>query len=57
MNSFLTLESIKVSGGNYTRMNELNWLFPIQKAILHKRLVTSASYLHLHGDEFQSKVA
>jgi hypothetical protein len=55
-NSLLTLESIEVSGRNYTTMNELNWLFPIQKEIIHRRLVTSASYLHLHGGEFQNKI-
>jgi hypothetical protein len=36
----------------YTRMNELNWLFPLQKDIIHRRLVPSASYLHLYGGEF-----
>ncbi len=56
-NSLLTLESIEVSGRNYTTMNELNWLFPIEKEVLHWKLVTSASYLHLHGGEFQSKIA
>jgi hypothetical protein len=49
MNSLLTLESINVSG----RMNELNWLFPLQKdIILHAWLVTSASYLDLYSGQF-----
>ncbi len=52
MNSLLTLESINISGQNYTTMNELNWLFPLQKDVIHTRLVTSASYLHLYGGEF-----
>jgi hypothetical protein len=33
---------------NYITMNELNWLFLLQKDIIHTRLVTSASYLHLN---------
>jgi hypothetical protein len=55
MNSLLALESINVSGRNYTTMNKLNWLFPFQKGIIHMRLVTFASYLHLYGGEFQNK--
>jgi hypothetical protein len=51
-NSLLTLESINISGQNYTTMNELNWLFTLQKDIIHTPLVTSASYLHLNGGEF-----
>jgi hypothetical protein len=51
-NSLLTLESINISGRKYTTMNELNWLFPLQKDIIQTRLVTSASYLHLNGGEF-----
>ncbi len=52
-NSLLTLESIIISGHNYTTMNELNWLFHLQKDIIHMRLVTSASYLYnLHDGEF-----
>ena len=50
-NSLLTLESIIISGRNYTTMNELNWLFPLQKDILHMRLVTSGSYLSMKGSE------
>jgi hypothetical protein len=50
-NSLLTLESIIISGRNYTTMNELNWLFPLQKDILHMRLVTSGSYLSMKGGE------
>jgi hypothetical protein len=55
-NSILTLESIEVSGRNYTTMNELNWLFPLQKELIHSQLLTSASYIHLHGGEFQNKI-
>jgi hypothetical protein len=55
-NSLLTLESINCSGRNYTTMNELNWLFPLKKEIIHMRLVTSASYLHLSGGEYQHKI-
>jgi hypothetical protein len=55
-NSLLTLKSIEVSGRNYTTMNELNWLFLIKKEVLYWKLATSASYLHLHGGEFQSKI-
>jgi hypothetical protein len=51
-NSLLTLESIIISGRIYTTMNELNWLFPLQKDILHMRLVTSGSYLSIKGGEF-----
>jgi hypothetical protein len=36
MNLILTLESIEVSGRNYTTMNKLSWLFPLQKEILHR---------------------
>jgi hypothetical protein len=57
MNSLLTFESINVFGRNYTTMNALtHWLFPFQKEIIHTQLVTSASYLHLYGREFQNKV-
>ena len=55
-NSLLTLELIDVSGRNYTTMNELNWLFPMKKEIILRRLVTSASYLHLNGGEFQNEI-
>jgi hypothetical protein len=55
-NSILTLESIEFSGRNYTTMNELIWLFPMQKEILHRRLFTSASYLNLVGGEFQNLI-
>jgi hypothetical protein len=51
-NSLLTLESINISRRNYTTMNDLNWLLPLQTDIIHTRLVTSASYLHLNGGEF-----
>jgi hypothetical protein len=51
-NSILTLESISISGRNYTTMNELNWLFRLQKDILHTRLVISGSYQSLKGGEF-----
>jgi hypothetical protein len=51
-NSLLTLEYINISGQNYNTMNELNWLFPLQKDIIHTPLVTSASHLHLYGGEF-----
>jgi hypothetical protein len=37
---------------HYTTMNELNWLLPLQKDIVHMQLVTSASYLHLYSGEF-----
>jgi hypothetical protein len=50
-NSLLKLESIIISGRNYTTMDELNWLFPLQKDILHMRLVTSGSYLSMKGGE------
>ncbi len=53
-NSILTLESIEFSGRNYTTMNELIWLFPMEKEVLDRRLLTSASYLHLQGGEFQN---
>ena len=57
-NTLLTLESIEVSGRNYTTMNKLNWLFLIiEKEVIHWKLVTSASYLYLHGGEFQSQIA
>jgi hypothetical protein len=52
MNSLLTLESINISGQKYTTMNESNLLFPLQKDIIHIWLVTTASYLHLNGGEF-----
>ena len=55
-NLLLTLESIKVSGRNYTTINELNQLFPIQKEIINRRLVTSGSYLNLNGGELQNKI-
>jgi hypothetical protein len=51
-NSMLTLESISISGRNYTTMNELNWLFHLQKDIIHTRLVISGSYQSLKGGEF-----
>jgi hypothetical protein len=50
-NSLLTLEYINISGHNYTTMNELSWLFRLLKDIIHTRLVTSESYLHLHDGE------
>jgi hypothetical protein len=55
-NRLLSLESINLCGRNYTTINELNWLFPLKKEIIHMRLVTSASYLHLYGGEFQNKI-
>jgi hypothetical protein len=51
-NNFKKRDFYQYFGRNYTTMNELNWLFPLQKDIIHTRLVTSASYLHLHGREF-----
>jgi hypothetical protein len=55
-NLLLTVESIEVSGRNYTTMNELNRLFKTQKEIIHRRLVTSGSYLHLQGGELTNKI-
>ena len=51
-NSIITLESISLSGRNYTTLNELNWLFGLQKDIIHTRLVTSCSYQSLKGGEY-----
>ena len=51
-NSILTLKSISISGQNYTTMNKLNWLFCLQKDILHTRLVISGLYQSLKGGEF-----
>ena len=51
-NSLLSLESMNISGRNYTTMNELNLLFSLQKDIIHTKLLTSATYLHVHGGEF-----
>jgi hypothetical protein len=55
-NLLLVLESIDVSGRQYTTMNELNCLFLVQKEVIHRRLITSGSYLHLHGGEFQNEI-
>jgi hypothetical protein len=55
-NSILTLKSIEVSGRNYTTMNKLDWLFPLQKELIHSQLLMSASYIHLHGGEFQNQI-
>jgi hypothetical protein len=50
-NSLLTLETICISGRNYTTMNELNWLFRLQKDSIHTRLITSGCYQSLKGGE------
>jgi hypothetical protein len=51
-NSLITLESISISGQNYTTMNKLNWLFCLQKDTIHMRLITLGSYQSLKGGEF-----
>jgi hypothetical protein len=55
-NRLLSLESIVLSGRNYTTINELNWLFPLNTESIHMHLVTSAAYLNLYGGELQNKI-